>query len=415
MNESYDAVVIGAGIVGVSTALHLLMRGMKVALIDRREPGTETSFGNAGIIGNAYVLPFGFPSLGRIPSILLDRDVSTRVHYSSLPRYLTWLWKFYLNSQTEARYRSGRALWPLISPSLEEHRALMRGTSAEQKLSPDGRTALYRSDESFESDAGSRAMAKELNVPFDVMDTDMFGTIEPHVKPIYRKAVRWSSSWRIKDPGGLVSDYAARFVREGGTFLQTEVKRLDYAESKSWRIAAGNIEIYASHAAICVGPWANDLLKPLGYTFPLAFKRGYHRHYRAMGSAELSHAIVDVDIGYLLSPMEQGYRLTTGAELAALNDPPTPVQIDHALPHARELFPLGDAADDKTWMGSRPCFADSLPAIGPAQNHKGLWFNFGHGHVGMTIGPSSGRLLTEMIRGEKTFCDPQPFSAARFA
>jgi len=306
-------------------------------------------------------------------------------------------------------------LWPRVARSLDEHRTLMRGTEGEQKLSADGRAALYRDRNSFEGDAGSRALAKELGVTFEVMDTDLFGRIEPHVKPVYVKAVRWTSSWRVKNPGALVNDYATRFVREGGTFMQTNVERLDYAETKSWRVTTPNVEIFASHVAICTGPWANALLQPLGYAFPLAFKRGYHKHYRASGSAVLSHAIVDVDIGYLISPMEQGYRLTTGAEIAALHAPPTPVQIDRALPYARELFPLCDAVEGKAWMGSRPCFADSLPIVGAAHRHQGLRFNLGHGHVGMTTGPSSGRLLAEMIGGAKPFCDPYPFSAARFA
>ena len=144
MAEAYDVAVVGAGIVGVSTALHLLMRNMRVALIDRRGAGFETSYGNAGIIGNSYVLPFGFPALKNIPRILLDRDVSARVQYSHLPRSLGWLLRFYLNSQPDKRRKNGDALWPLQAGSLEEHHNLMNGTDAERFLSADGRVALYR-------------------------------------------------------------------------------------------------------------------------------------------------------------------------------------------------------------------------------------------------------------------------------
>jgi D-amino-acid dehydrogenase len=166
---------------------------------------------------------------------------------------------------------------------------------------------------------------------------------------------------------------------------------------------------------LCAGPWSAEMLKPLGYRFPLAVKRGYHQHYRAAGSATLSHAITDADYGYVIAPMEQGYRLTTGAEFADLDSPPTPVQIGRILPRARELFPFGAAVESVPWNGNRPCFADSLPVIGPAPRHPGLWLNFGHGHIGLTIGPSSGRLLAEMMSGKQPFCDPHPYRAERFS
>ena len=112
---------------------------------------------------------------------------------------------------------------------------------------------------------------------------------------------------------------------------------------------------------IALGPWAPDLLKLLGMKLPLAVKRGYHRHFRAQGNAGLSRPVLDADAGYLITPMEQGIRMTTGAEFAARDAPPSPVQFDRIMPQARALFPLGDRADDKTWMGSRPCFPDSRP------------------------------------------------------
>lgn len=164
---------------------------------------------------------------------------------------------------------------------------------------------------------------------------------------------------------------------------------------------------------MCTGPWANALVKPLGYRFPLGFKRGYHQHFAAEG-ATLSHAVVDADIGYVLVAMEQGIRMTTGAEFARPNAPHNPVQLAQVLPKAKELFPLGAAVEEKAWMGSRPCFADALPAIGEAARHKGLWFNIGHGHSGMTTGPAAGRLLAEMMTGEKTSIDPAPYRPDRF-
>jgi D-amino-acid dehydrogenase len=147
---------------------------------------------------------------------------------------------------------------------------------------------------------------------------------------------------------------------------------------------------------------------------PLGLKRGYHRHYRAAGNATLTRPVLDADVGYCLAPMEQGIRLTTGAEFAARDAPPTPVQLERVLPSARELFPLGEGVEASPWLGSRPCFADSRPVIGRAPGLRGVWLAYGHSHWGLTLGPATGRLIAEMMTGARPFCDPAPYSAERF-
>ncbi len=166
---------------------------------------------------------------------------------------------------------------------------------------------------------------------------------------------------------------------------------------------------------VALGPWAPDLLEPLGIRLPLAVKRGYHRHYRPRGNAALSRVVVEAEVGYVLAPMEQGIRLTTGAEFAGRDAPATPVQIrpgDAVMP--RSCFPLGEPVEPTPWMGARPIFPDSLPVVGPAPGQPGLWLDYGHGHMGLTFGPVTGRLLAEMMTGQTPFTDPAPFAAERF-
>jgi D-amino-acid dehydrogenase len=414
MDGRFDVIVVGAGIVGTSTALHLLMRGKKVLLIDRRGPGEETSYGNAGIIGNCYVMPFGFPGWHETLRVIKDEDTAARIHYKSLPRYLPWIADFYLKSLPQARLKNGKRLWPLLKDAVEEHQTLQQGTEAGKHFFKQGRVALYRHESSFAADELERNLAKELKLNFEILNMQDFSEIEPHLKPIYHKAVRWTDSPRVNNPGAVTKAYAERFIREGGTLLQSSIDRLDGFAGK-WRMGTPSGTMEAPDVVLCMGPWSTDLTKSLGYHFPMAYKRGYHQHFRATGDAVLSHAIADIDSGYVLVPMEQGYRITTGVEFAERDAPPTPKQITRALNAARELFPLGDAVEPQPWLGSRPCFTDSLPVIGQAPRHQGLWFNFGHGHVGLTIGPSSGRLLAEIMTGEKPFCDPSPYRANRFA
>jgi D-amino-acid dehydrogenase len=165
---------------------------------------------------------------------------------------------------------------------------------------------------------------------------------------------------------------------------------------------------------VALGPWSADVLRPLGYRLPLAVKRGYHMHYAAEGNATLTRPVLDEERGYVISPMERGIRLTTGSEFAPRDAPKTPVQLDIAERDARALFPLADRNEAEPWMGARPCLPDMLPVIGPAPRHKGLWLAFGHQHSGFTLGPPTGRLIAEMIAGERPFVDPRPFAADRF-
>jgi D-amino-acid dehydrogenase len=175
-----------------------------------------------------------------------------------------------------------------------------------------------------------------------------------------------------------------------------------------------NGALAARDAVVALGPWADAVIRRLGYDLPLAVKRGYHMHYRAAGEAVLNHPILDTERGYFLAPMRRGIRLTTGAEFALRDGMKTPVQLNRAEPIARELFPLGDRLDADPWMGSRPCTPDMMPVIGPAPRHRGLWFAFGHAHHGFTLGPVTGRLIAEMITGTAPSIDPSPYRADRF-
>jgi D-amino-acid dehydrogenase len=413
LKSNLPTIVIGAGIVGVSTALHLLMRGQNVVLIDRKEPGQETSFGNGGIIEASYVLPFGFPAIAAFPQILLNRDTSVLVHYPTLLSTLPWMLNFFLQSQPKPRRQNGRLLRPLADVAVQEHRALMGSAGAERYLRKAGRAQVFRTAQSFEASAALRVAADDLSVPYEVFDAPSFQSIEPHLAPIFHRAVTWPTSARVTEPGAVTALYAARFAAEGGTIRRAQVASLHPLGDETWEVKLDCGALKAARVVVCAGPWSPELLAPLGYKFPLAIKRGYHQHFTALNGAVLNHAIADYDVGYLIVPTELGYRITTGVEYARVGTPPNPVHIERALPHARELFPLGERIGP-SWVGNRPCFADSLPVVGRAFRHNALWLNFGHGHSGFTIGPSSGHLLADMVCGGPLLCDPHAYRPERF-
>ena len=412
-----DVMVLGAGMVGVSAALHLQKRGRDVVLIDKHgAAGEETSFGNAGLIERASVFPYMFPrDLTHILRYALNRSTESYYHLSALPVVLPWLWRYFRASTPQGALRSARAALPLIERSLAEHEALIGEAGAPELLRRTGWIKLFRSQASLDDGIADLERARQFaGITADVLDPAAIEAREPHLAGTFTGAIHWGAPGFVPDPGKLAKTYADLFVRNGGRFLTGDARTLEQG-GQGWRMRdAQGDAVIAREAVVALGPWSDLVFRPLGYKIPLGIKRGYHRHYTPRGNAVLNHPVLDADRGFLLAPMNRGIRLTTGAEFARRDAPPTPVQLERALPLARDLFPLGEAVDPKPWMGARPCLPDMLPVIGQAPRHPRLWFDFGHHHHGLTLGPATGRLLAEMMTGEAPFADPTPFAPVRF-
>jgi D-lysine oxidase len=409
-----DAIVLGAGIVGTSIALHLAKRGLAVALLDRRGPGEETSYGNAGIIEGSTLLPHPFPrGLPALMRIALKRATEANYHLSFLPRVAPWLLAYRSNSALARRIEFAEAMRPLFARALGEHEVLIAEAGAGRYLRKAGWLKVYRSDAGFADTAPERELAGRLGLPCEVLDPDGARALEPSLAPAFRHAIFLREAASISNPLALTRAYAARFTALSGLVLKGDARSL-HRNGAQWRVETPEGPIDAALAVLALGPWTPDVLGPLGLHLPLAVKRGYHRHFRARGNAGLTRPVVDADVGYCVAPMEQGLRLTTGAEFAARDAQPTPVQLDRLMPAARSLFPLGEPVEAVPWLGSRPCFADSRPVIGPAPGQPGLWLALGHAHWGLTLGPATGRLLAELITGATPFSDPMPYRADRF-
>jgi D-amino-acid dehydrogenase len=406
-----DVLVLGAGMVGVSAALHLQKRGRDVILVDKNElAGEETSFGNAGLIECASVFPYMFPrDFGQILRYALNRSPQARYRLSDLPYLMPWLARYYLASSPDRAQASAMAELPLIRRSLAEHEALIAEAGVPDLLRRTGWLKLFRSQESLAGAAKDVERARQYGIPGEVLDSSAIAAREPNLSGEFAGAIYLPTPGFIPDPGALAKAYAALFARKGGRFLVSDARTLDRS-GEGWRINGA----VAREVVVALGPWSDLVFRPLGYSIPLGIKRGYHLHLAARGNAVLAQPVLDFDLGYLLAPMNQGIRLTTGVEFARRDAPPNPVQIEQALPRARALFPLGEPVDAKPWMGARPCLPDMLPVIGRAPRHPGLWFDFGHQHHGLTLGPATGRLLAEMMTGEAPFADPGPFAADRF-
>ncbi|MBI5129053.1 MAG: FAD-binding oxidoreductase [Rhodopseudomonas palustris] len=413
--DETDVLVLGAGIVGVAAALHLQQRGRDVVLVDRNAAaGDETSYGNAGLIEVASVFPYMFPrDLGHLLRYALNRSADVHYQLSGLPEFMPWLLRYFAASSPERAANTARAALPLIRQSLVEHEALVAEAGVPELLRKTGWIKLFRSEASLGKSVADLERARSFGVTADVLDGASIAAREPNLMGRFSGAIHWLEPGFVPDPGALVKAYAALFARKGGRLLRGDARTLQQ-HGGGWRITTDTGPVTAREAVVALGPWSDLVFKPLGYRIPLGVKRGYHQHFTTWGNAVLQHPILDADRGYLLAPMNRGIRLTTGAEFARRDAPPSSVQIDRARAMARDLFPLGEAIEPQAWMGARPCLPDMLPVIGRAPRHPGLWFDFGHQHHGLTLGPVTGRLLAEMMTGQDPLANPAPFAAERF-
>jgi D-amino-acid dehydrogenase len=415
-----DVLVLGAGIVGISTALHLQARGREVVLVDRRGAAEETSYGNAGLIQREGIVPYTFPrDLRKLLDYALNRTSEANLHYSALPTVLPWLFRYFRHSTPERIAASANALRPLVERCIVEHDALMRDAGCLALSRRTGYVRLFRDhaglDEATQEQAAHKAA---YGINYNVWDPAALRANEPHLTGPYVGALHLPDPVSISDPGALGKAYAALFKQRGGKFLTGDARTLEAVAGgvpdSRWQVQNVEGPIQARDVVVALGPWAAELLRPLGLRVPLGVKRGYHMHYGVKGNATLNRPVIDSTYGFLLTPMSKGIRLTTGAEFARSDAPATPVQVDKCEPHAREVFPLAERVEATAWLGRRPCFPDMVPMVGPVPGNPGLWINAGHHHLGLTLGPVTGRLLAEMITGQPTLTDPFPYRAGRF-
>ena len=411
-----DIIVLGAGMVGVSAALHLQKRGRSVTLVDRRGAAEETSYGNAGLIQREGVVPYAFPrDIRLLWRYALNMRSDANLHWTALPSQASWLFQYWRRSTPQRIMESARSARPLVERCIIEHKEFMEGAGVTDMIRETGYLKLFRSEARRDEVIRDLEEQRRLfGINFELLDNAAIRAREPNLGGQFVGGMLLTDPVSVADPSALGKAYADLFVKRGGRFITADARTLE-STGDSWQIQTVDGPVSARQAVIALGPWSTDILRPLRWRIPLGVKRGYHVHFRPRGDAVLNGPVLDLENGMLLTPMSRGIRMTTGAEFTYRDAYQTPVQIDKLEPKAREIFPLGERVENKPWMGARPCLPDMLPMIGPVPGQRGLWADFGHHHLGFTLGPVSGRLLAEMMTGEATFTDPWPYRMDRFA
>lgn len=399
--------------VGVSCALALQKRGIAVTLIDRKEPGRETSYGNAGVLASSSILPLNNPSLyAKITDYLGNRHPALNLSWRRALARPVWLLRFLWEARPSQAAARIAALASLTASTVERHRALMTEAGVAHRLRETGTLKLWRTDAGHAAAQAEHDFLKRHGIKSQILDRQGLSAVEPSLNPIFPVALLIPCVGSVDSPGAVTAAYASLFAGRDGRIVQAAVTGLA-RQGAGWRANTAKGSFDADIAVVALGPWSGDLLKPLGLDPWLDVERGYHRHLKPGAGTRLSRPVYDVDGAYYLAPMEQGFRVTSGVDLSFRDAPDDHRQIDSATVAAREAFPLGEIVGE-TWRGARPTLPDSLPMIGPAPRNPGLWLAFGNQHIGFSTGPITGEIIAAMVCGEPPPADPKPFRPERY-
>ena len=411
-DKKMDVIVLGAGIVGVSAAYAARQQGLSVVLVDRREPGSETSYGNAGILSSGSISPLNNPSLwSALPKYLTNRHAALRWNIGWSIRNADWVMQFLANAIPSRTRPRAAALHGLIGASLKLHRDWIVKAGAANRIRETGWLKAWRSD-AIEAAKREQALLTEFGIESHLLDRQAISALEPEIMPVYKVGLLHAQTASVDSPGAVVKAYAKMLAGAGGEIRQSEIKSI-VPDGEGWRVVLDDATLIARHVVVALGPWSADILRPLGYRVPLAFERGYHREFKPNPARALRRPIHDADGSFLMTPMEQGVRVTSGVELTDRDAPSSYAQIDAVEPLAREVVEFGEQVGD-TWRGARPTLPDSLPMIGPAPRHAGLWLAFGNQHIGFTTGPATGAAIAAMIKGTPAPYDVTAFAPSRY-
>lgn len=406
--------VIGAGIVGISTAEWLRRQGAEVTLIDRGDPLAAASYGNGGVLARCAVVPVTVPGiLAKAPGMLMNRDKPLFMRWSHLPKMAPWL-ASYLSSAKAPKVREIAAgLAPLLSDTIEQHQALAAGTPAERWIVPSDYLYVYPDRHAFEGDAFGWALRRDHGIVGDELDEAALREYDPNIGPGSKFAYRMTDHGSISLPGAYLSDLTAWFEGQGGTRIVADVTSIDPGEDTvRVRYQGGVVE--ADRVAVCTGVWSKKMAEMLGHKVKMESERGYHIVFENPSHQPPAPYMV-ADGKFVATPMSDGLRVAGVVEFGGTSKPPSKGPIALLERGIQRLYPEFTSSGQRPWMGHRPSTSDSLPVLGGSTKHARVFFGFGHHHIGLTAGPKSGRLLADLILDKRPNIDVGCYRIERFA
>ncbi len=412
--QNRQVVIIGAGIVGVSTAIWLQRAGVNAILVDREGPASGTSYGNAGVLAAASVVPVTVPGLlGKAPRMLLDKDQPLYVNASYLPRMLPWLTRYLSHCNPKQVQRIATALTPLLGDCLADHMALARDTSAEKYISPADYVYAYQSKAHFDADHFAWDTRRDHGFNWTEHDASSYKDYESAFGDEIGYAACVHKHGRISDPGAYVKTLAAHFESQGGTIVQAVFEDFIVRNNRVAAIKTSESTIDCDTAVVATGAWSKALLKKLGLNIPLESERGYHIELFEPSVMPTMPTMIAAG-KFVVTPMLGRLRLAGVVEFAGLKADANQQPLALLRRYLARLMPELTWSESKEWLGHRPAPIDSVPLIGELPGTKGVFVGFGHQHVGLSGGAKTGQLLSQLICNEPTDLNMEPYSPTRF-
>ena len=406
--------VIGAGIQGVCTSLHLIKKGFKVTIIDRDDPGkSSASYGNAGHFSPYASVPINRPDiLTDVPSMLLNSKGPLALKWNYVPRMIPWFVRFVRNCSKKKMLHTAKYMHQILDLALPAYDELFKDIDVSGLVENRG-IIYFWTNKDLKSRELEINIRKDLGVEQKLLTPHEIHDLEPHIRKIYHGGVLYPSARHARNPKKILLKLLDLFIEKGGKFEKKNVRSISFTE-KDRPVLKTDLNFYDfDKVVITCGAFSKKLTDQVGEKIPLDTERGYHVHFKNYNHL-LSRPVIFLNRGFGITPMEQGLRVVGTVEFGGLKNPLSKKRIQNLVNNAKYLFPKLVKHEDE-WLGFRPTLPDFLPVMGQSKNHKNLFYSFGHHHLGWTLGAISGKIISKMISGEKTNLDLEPYSPLRFS
>ncbi|MEH6402639.1 MAG: FAD-dependent oxidoreductase [Sneathiella sp.] len=410
-----SVLVIGAGIIGVSTALALQRKNMKVTLVDRIGPCAGTSYGSAGAIVDGSCVPNSLPGMWKsVPGMLCDPTGPLTIRWSYVHKIAPWLMRFVLEGHPDRMEHNAAALRALSKNVARDWLELAAAASIENLITDTGWLKVYDSDLGFNGTKSYRDIMDRHGTEYEVLKAGELRDLEPGLSSIFRHGIFQKSARFLLNPEKVVQGIAAAFKDAGGEIVISNIDDIRSDENGVSAIGSSGM-LKADKLVLCTGAWSKKLAEQQGAKIPLDTERGYHLMFPSIEQDSIQRPIVYGEKSFVLAPMSTGIRMTSQVEFAGLDAKPDYRRVRKLIPFAKKMLP-GLVPDEKdVWLGFRPSLPDSLPVIGPSPGDANIIFAFGHQHYGMTLGPTTARLVCDLLEEVPSSLPLWPYRANRFS
>ncbi len=405
--------IIGVGIQGISNALFLQKKGFDVTIFDRDEPGSPAaSYGNAG-----HFSPYASLSLNRtdvladVPAMLLSSTGPLALKWNYMPKMIPWLIKFIMNTSKDKMMHTAKYMHQILNLALPAYDELFDEIKLEGLVENKGILYIWN-DKDLKSRELEIKVREELGVKQQLVNKKEIHDLEPNIKPFYHAGVYYPYARHARNPRKILLKLFELFLKKGGKFYQRNIQDIKFVDNKPVLLSENQSFEYDKIVIAC-GAFSKRLTDNLDEKIPLDTERGYHIHFKDIDHL-LNRPVIFSNRGFGITPMEQGLRVVGTVEFGGLHNPLSKSRIKNLINNAKYMLDNLPEHHDE-WLGFRPTLPDFLPVMGPSKNYKNVFYCFGHHHLGWTLGPISGKIVSGMIAEENTNLDLEPYSSTRFS